>query len=118
MNVFIDFAEKCSYGIHSCGYQEMENFIILRSLTKMHAIPGIRIGYAVTSDMEFLEKMEQSRQPWSVSIPAQVAGMASLKEGMRVKRTCDFTNRERIWMENELNQAGELPIIRQMPISF
>lgn len=28
------------------------------------------------------------------------------KEGMRVKRTCDFTNRERIWMENELNKLG------------
>ena len=79
---------------------------MLRSLTKMHAIPGIRIGYAVTSDMEFLEKMEQSRQPWSVSIPAQAAGMASLKERMRVKRTCDFTNRERIWMENELDKLG------------
>ena len=84
----------------------MENVFILRSLTKMHAIPGIRIGYAVTSDMEFLEKMEQSRQPWSVSIPAQAAGMASLKERMRVKRTCDFTNRERIWMENELDKLG------------
>ena len=32
--------------------------------------------------------------------------MASLKERMRVKRTCDFTNRERIWMENELDKLG------------
>ena len=103
---FIDFAENATTASILADTKRWRTLFILRSLTKMHAIPGIRIGYAVTSDMEFLEKMEQSRQPWSVSIPAQVAGMASLKEGMRVKRTCDFTNRERIWMENELNKLG------------
>ena len=103
---FIDFAENAATASILADTKRWRTLFILRSLTKMHAIPGIRIGYAVTSDMEFLEKMEQSRQPWSVSIPAQVAGMASLKEGMRVKRTCDFTNRERIWMENELNKLG------------
>ena len=103
---FIDFAENAATASILADTKRWRTLFILRSLTKMHAIPGIRIGYAVTSDMEFLEKMEQSRQPWSVSIPAQAAGMASLKERMRVKRTCDFTNRERIWMENELDKLG------------
>ena len=72
---FIDFAENAATASILADTKRWRTLFILRSLTKMHAIPGIRIGYAVTSDMEFLEKMEQSRQPWSVSIPAQAAGI-------------------------------------------
>ena len=124
--LLVRIAEKCEkYGIYflldECFHEflmapdsySMRTFLerfphlfIVDAFTKIYAIPGLRLGYGLSADAELLEKIRDVIQPWNVSIPAQAAGMASLKERMRVKRTCDFTNRERIWMENELDKLG------------
>lgn len=52
-----------------------DNLIILRSLTKSFAIPGVRIGYAIASESVIAE-MEKVKVPWSVSVCAQEVGAA------------------------------------------
>lgn len=51
------------------------NLIILRSLTKSFAIPGIRIGYALAPE-DITKEMAKIKVPWSVSVCAQKAGAA------------------------------------------
>jgi histidinol-phosphate aminotransferase len=51
------------------------NLIILRSLTKSFAIPGIRIGYAISST-PIIAAMRTVKVPWSVSAVAQQVGAA------------------------------------------
>ena len=53
---------------------------VLQAFTKIYAVPGIRLGYGISSDKALLERMETVRQPWSVSTPAQAAGLSALKE--------------------------------------
>jgi len=50
-----------------------KNLIVVRSLTKCCAIPGLRLGYIVTSK-HLAEKLAQFQQPWSVNALAQEAG--------------------------------------------
>lgn len=49
------------------------NLIVVRSLTKCCAIPGLRLGYVVTSD-KMAERLRKFQQPWSVNALAQEAG--------------------------------------------
>lgn len=51
------------------------NLIILRSLTKSFAIPGIRIGYAISSEA-IVNELTKVKVPWSVSACAQKVGAA------------------------------------------
>ena len=51
------------------------NLIVLRSLTKSFAIPGIRIGYAISST-ESIAELAKVKVPWSVSVCAQKVGAA------------------------------------------
>lgn len=44
----------------------------LRSLTKDHAIPGLRAGFAC-GPRGLIERLESARVPWSASAPAQAA---------------------------------------------
>ncbi|MDI6810283.1 MAG: histidinol-phosphate transaminase [archaeon] len=53
------------------------NMIILRSLTKSFGIPGVRIGYAISS-AENIKEMRKIKVPWSVSVFAQRIGTAVL----------------------------------------
>ncbi|WP_207531672.1 pyridoxal phosphate-dependent aminotransferase [Desertivirga arenae] len=51
----------------------LENLIILRSLTKAYAIPGLRLGYIVAAK-EIIEKLRSLKYPWSVNTLAVEAG--------------------------------------------
>ena len=50
-----------------------ENLIVVRSLTKCCAIPGVRLGYAIASE-KLATKLRKFQQPWSVNALAQLAG--------------------------------------------
>ena len=56
---------------------EYPNLVILRAMTKIYAVAGIRIGYCFCADGELLVEMLDHGQPWSVSHLAQCAGIAA-----------------------------------------
>lgn len=56
------------------------NLIILKAFTKLYAMAGVRLGYALCSDSAVLTKMRTAGQPWAVSSLAQAAGLAALDE--------------------------------------
>lgn len=58
---------------------DLPNLTVLRSLTKSHALAGLRLGYAV-GDPEVIRQLCQRRIPWSVSAPAQAAGVAAMQD--------------------------------------
>ncbi len=47
-----------------------QNLVILRSMTKSYAIPGIRLGYAISLE-ENIREMRKVKAPWSVTVFAQ-----------------------------------------------
>ncbi len=59
--------------------KEHNNLIICRSLTKSYAIPGLRLGYLLTSE-EIASLLNRYLRPWSVNALALEAGLFILKE--------------------------------------
>lgn len=57
------------------------NLIVVRSMTKCCAIPGLRLGYLVASP-PLADKIRQFQQPWSVNALAQEAGLFLLNSGI------------------------------------
>jgi threonine-phosphate decarboxylase len=52
--------------------QDIDNLIILVSISKIFAIPGLRIGFVVSS-IERIKQLRRFLQPWSVNSLAQMA---------------------------------------------
>lgn len=52
----------------------------VRSLTKDHALAGLRVGFVLVTP-ELAMRLEQSRPPWSVNALAQAAAIASCEDG-------------------------------------
>ena len=59
---------------------EYPNLLLLRAFTKSYAMAGLRLGYALCADTALLERMSAGGPPWSVSSPAQAAGLAALTQ--------------------------------------
>ncbi len=79
------------------------NVIILRSLTKMYAIAGLRLGYAIATEA-IIRRLKELQPPWSVNGIAQELGRMLLDEGDFVKKTAAFIEAERTWLKAQLEQ--------------
>ena len=67
-------------GLASAASLEMENVLVLRSMTKDYALAGLRLGYALGS-REVIGLLARVRPPWNVNALAQAAGVAALNDG-------------------------------------
>lgn len=104
---FLDFLEdEADYEIKSmcetCRY-----LVIVKAFTKIFCMPGLRLGYALSGNLELLEKMCSMMQAWNVSVPAQLGGIAALESPEDyLKKTRDYIKEERTWMIQMLIQMG------------
>ena len=63
-----------------------ENLIVVRSMTKDHALAGVRLGYAVAS-RSWIDALARVQPPWSVNAFAQAAGIAALDDPDHLRNT-------------------------------
>ncbi len=86
--------------------QEYPELTVLKAFTKNYALAGIRIGYCLSSDRELLRKMSREVQPWNVSVIAQAAVIAALKETEYLRKTAAMIPAEREWLKSRLEEFG------------
>lgn len=77
---FLDFLQQRDALTAKPLLQTAPNLVILKAFTKLYAMAGVRLGYALCSNTALLAKMQAAGQPWGVSSLAQAAGAAALRE--------------------------------------
>lgn len=100
---FVDFTES---GSNAALIQDFDNLIVVKALTKSHAMAGFRVGYCLCGDTELLESLRFNGAPWAVSSPAQVAGVAALSVPNYLKLTREYVATERERLEEGLRGCG------------
>ncbi len=79
-----------------------KNLLVLRSVTKIFGIPGLRVGYAVGS-AEMVKLLREFQNPWSVDSASEAALLACLQEHEYLARTIELVKdqsaslTDRIW---------------------
>ena len=58
---------------------EYPNLVVLRSLTKLYSLPGLRLGFAIAHP-DRLRRWQRWRDPWSVNALAVAAGISVLQD--------------------------------------
>jgi len=71
----------------------LANLIVLRSLTKVYTLPGLRLGYAVAPG-PWAAGLREEIVPWSVNALAQAAGLVALEDSAFLAQT-------HVWFEQE-----------------
>lgn len=83
-----------------------EPVVVLGSFTKMYAMAGLRLGYALCGDDTLVRDMYRIGPPWSVSTVAQAAGLAALTESGYERRSLPLIREERAFLRRELAALG------------
>ena len=100
---FLDFTD----GVSSKRYLlEIPELVVLKAFTKTYAMAGLRLGYMLTSDIELLGRVNAAAQCWSVSVPAQIAGVAALSCKDGPSKTRCFVAQERSFLSDAFSALG------------
>ncbi len=88
-----------------------ENAVLLRSMTKFFAIPGLRLGLAAAPE-RLAGIMRKQVTPWSVNCLAQQVGIRALRDHGYAVRTRETTARLR---QDLASALGRIPDLRVYP---
>lgn len=103
---FGDFLDEPEAHTMKSALSLFSNLVILKAFTKLYAMAGVRLGYALCANGELVEDMRNTGQPWAVSSLAQAAGEAALQETAYVARVRQMVKQERPWMSEQLTRLG------------
>ncbi|MEW6558448.1 MAG: aminotransferase class I/II-fold pyridoxal phosphate-dependent enzyme, partial [Elusimicrobiota bacterium] len=84
---FIDFVDKENVSLIN-NYQDFRNLIILKSLSKVYGIPGLRLGYALSKNKSFIEKITSELPIWNINSIAEYFLEILIKYQDEFKRSC------------------------------
>lgn len=99
---FLDFVQEADGLSLVKELKFYPNLIILKAFTKTYAIPGVRLGYCLCGDTEIPQLCRISGQDWNVSVLAQAAGLAALREKDYLRESLAYIEREKEYLKKEL----------------
>lgn len=82
-----------------------DRVIVIRSMTKFYAVPGIRLGF-LAAHPDTVRKLAALQTQWSVNFAAQLIGEAVLGDHAYAKRTRAWLQEERPRLVRGLEQLG------------
>jgi histidinol-phosphate/aromatic aminotransferase/cobyric acid decarboxylase-like protein/adenosyl cobinamide kinase/adenosyl cobinamide phosphate guanylyltransferase len=91
--------------------ERLDDVVVVRSLTKSLAIPGLRAGYAVAA-APLAARLRAVRQPWSVNALALAALAAAAARPDALTQAAERARTER---EDLASRIAELPGVRTWP---
>jgi threonine-phosphate decarboxylase len=104
---FIEFAGDASLARFAADNPLV---LVLRSMTKIYATPGLRLGFAIAAE-DTITRMRNAIEPWSVSVPADQVGRACLSAPPDyLEHTLRTVAAERSFLERQLNAHPHLRV--------
>jgi len=99
---FMDFtdAEESQSCIDLIG--TYTHLFILRSITKFFAVPGLRLGYVLTTNEAFSKVYREEKAPWGINHFAQEYTIGALEDEAYIKASRAYVEKERKRLYSEL----------------
>ena len=81
------------------------NILVLRTFSKAHGLAGIRLGYAC-GDPELLRYFGKVRNSFSVSVVAEAAGLAAIRDEEHIRKTVENNAAGAGWLMERFAELG------------
>ncbi len=112
---FIDFAERAESAItlmRTIPERQRKGLVIIGSLTKIFAIPGLRVGF-LAGPSAMIEELRAQLEPWSLNIVAERVALACLEQaGEFGRHTREWLVPERAYLRDQLSS---IPTVHVFP---
>ncbi|MEA3283092.1 MAG: aminotransferase class I/II-fold pyridoxal phosphate-dependent enzyme [Euryarchaeota archaeon] len=106
---FIELSDPTQSVAHAVF--DSDFIVVLRSLTKVFAVPGLRLGFGI-APARVAELLNHARLIWNVGAPAEAIGrelMEACMKGDYLKRSIDLIRKEREHLMEAFTSRGLSP---------
>lgn len=109
---FLDFVEEKSNFSAISLVNEYKNLIVVKSLTKFFAFPGIRVGYGIISNIDYINSINNISIPWAINTVAAAGAITALKQKDYINKTIKYVNEEKDYLYSKLSEFRCLKVYR------
>lgn len=105
---YVEFTENMEE-LTSIPFTEFyNNLVILRGISKFFAAPGLRLGYAICGNEDFIREINKQKNPWTINSLAAIAGEIMFQDTDYIKKTLDLIHTERMRITARLDTCSKL----------
>ncbi|MFA5523116.1 MAG: threonine-phosphate decarboxylase CobD [Tissierellales bacterium] len=104
---FVDFTDKDSL----ISLIQRYDIFILRSMTKIFAIPGLRLGYGIGKP-DIIYKLAQIKEPWTINSLALKSIEVLLEDNQYLKKTKHWYSKEKQFLYYGLISIPNIRVIK------
>lgn len=90
--------------------EQTPNLFILKAVTKFFGMPGLRLGYGVTSNKQIINNIYEYKEPWTINSFAENLSNYLFKDKEYINSSKDYYINERKFMLEELRKISRLKV--------
>ena len=90
--------------------EKYKNIFILKAVTKLFGMPGLRLGYGVTSNKKLLDDIYRYKEPWTVNSFADTLSNYIFKDEEYINSSKEYYLNERAYMLNSLRKIEKIHV--------
>jgi histidinol-phosphate aminotransferase len=89
----------------TCSLKEADNLLLLKTLSKAYALPGLRVGFCLGSK-SLVESISAVCAPFRLNRFSEKVAIEALADEKFVSSICEMARKERRWVTAELRKLG------------
>ena len=90
--------------------EQTPNLFILKAVTKFFGMPGLRLGYGVTSNKQIIKNIYEYKEPWTINSFAENLSNYLFKDKEYINGSKNYYINERKFMLEELRKISRLKV--------
>ncbi|WP_085903908.1 histidinol-phosphate transaminase [Kiloniella majae] len=102
---YCEYVDNADYISGATLVEENDNVVMTRTFSKIHGLASLRLGWAYCS-AEVADVLNRVRGPFNVSLAAQSAGVAAIKDKEHITRSKELNNRLLNWFRQQVSELG------------
>lgn len=104
---YIEFTNKDVYSSTSLT-KNYKNLIVVRGTSKFFALPGIRLGYGISSNAELLNFFKEKEILWQINSVAEICGKVMFSDEEYIDEVYEFIRSRRDYFCKEISKIKNL----------
>lgn len=90
--------------------EKYQNLFILKAVTKFFGLPGLRLGYGLTSNKKIIERIYTYKEPWTINSFADNLSNYIFKDKKYIEDSKQYYINERKYMLSELRSIKNIKV--------
>ena len=107
---FMEFTDSYPGNSMVDTVEEFMNITVIRAATKFFGMPGIRLGYAVTANIEAAKGAKELMEPWNLNSAAVIAACSIFEDQGYIEKARTWVKSEREYLYEGLGNFKELRV--------